>query len=280
VLLVCGLLKDHHSSQEWRPAAAAVFVEARDLEQELCSDVQLHHMLWTCTHVLEQDALQQQQQQQEQQQDCTAGSSARYLQEDLTQGAINTASSSGKNRELLLLARSLLHHMQLESLTPAGLTAPHKRQRSADAQVLTLQEQQAILSGLLAEQKVLVGRMQALLLDPAASPVVELDAESKQVLLAPLQANSPPAATATAVAAAAAAAGDGTHAGTADEVTEVQLDLQLVRQLLRQHPDPAVRAEVYAAGLLQRLDGLLFLWGELAEIRRKIGRCAVGRDLC
>jgi hypothetical protein len=258
VLLVSGLLKDHHSSQEWRSGAAAVFVEARDLEQELCNDIQLHHMLWTCTHMVEQDPYRQQQQ------DRTGASSTSNLQADLTQGA--ASGSSGNNRELLLLARSLLRHMQLESLTPAALTAPQQRQRSADAQVLTLQEQRAILSGLLAEQKVLVGRMQALLLDPAAAPVVELDAESKQVLLAPLQANSPPAAT------AGAAAGDATDAGAADEVTEVQLDLQLVLQLLQQHPDPAVRAEVYAAGLLQRLDGLLSLWGDLAELRRKIGR--------
>lgn len=54
--------------------------------------------------------------------------------------------------------------------------------------------------------------------------------------------------------------------------TEVCLDLQLVTQLLQQHPNADVRADVYCAGLLQRLDGLLLLWGELAEVRRKIGR--------
>lgn len=53
---------------------------------------------------------------------------------------------------------------------------------------------------------------------------------------------------------------------------DVCLDLQLVAQLLQQHPNAEVRADVYAAGLLQRLDGLLTLWGDLAEVRRKIGR--------
>jgi hypothetical protein len=183
--------------------------------------------------------------------------------------------------------------MQLESLIPASLAAP-QQQNSADAQVLSVQEQQAIMSGLLAEQKVLVGKMRALLLDPAAAPVVELDTDSLHVLMEPLQARAAAAAAiapgngtvgstdskmqqvASPAASAASdertlAPADGASAST-DYETQVQLDFQLVSQLLQQHPDAAVRAEVYAAGLLQRLDGLLSAWGGLAEVRRKIGR--------
>jgi hypothetical protein len=105
--------------------------------------------------------------------------------------------------------------------------------------------------------------------------MVELDAESKEVLLAPLQAYSTPAApqAATTAASAAPTAAAGSAACAAGgELTEVQLDMQLVSAVLQRHPDPAVRAEVYAAGLLQRLDALLSAWGELAEVRLKIGR--------
>lgn len=248
------MLKDHHSNQQWRSAAAAVFVQARSLEQELCSDVQLHHALWVCLEQLQQDAAQ----------DATHAT-------PLT-AAVSSSSSSGS---LVVLARSLLRHMELESLTPATLTRP-RRAASTDAAVLTLQEQQAILSGLLTEQKVLASRLQALLFDPTAAPVVQLDAESKAVLLAPLQAYStaaaPQAAAVAPPAAPAAAAGGAAACAVDDELTEVQLDMQLVSAVLQQHPDPAVRAEVYAAGLLQRLDALLSAWGDLAEVRLKIGR--------
>lgn len=249
---MCGMLKDHHSNQQWRSAAAAVFVQARSLEQELCSDVQLHHALWVCLQQLQQDA-------------ATGATHATSL---------TAAVSSSSSGSLVLLARSLLRHMELESLTPATLTRP-RRAASTDAAVLTLQEQQAILSGLLTEQKVLASRLQALLFDPTAAPVVQLDAESKAVLLAPLQAYSTPAApqaAAVAPPAAPAAAAGGAACAVDDELTEVQLDMQLVSAALQQHPDPAVRAEVYAAGLLQRLDALMSAWGDLAEVRLKIGR--------
>jgi len=262
VLLVSGLLKDHHTSPEWRAAAAAVFVEARGLEQELCSDRELQGALHTCLLQLEQSEAavpppQKQQQQQQQQQQRPAAPA-----EELASPAAPYTSSS-----LALLARSLLRHMQLESLTPASL-AGSSQQHGSQTTVLSLQEQQAILSGLLAEQKVLVNRMQALLLDPAAAPHVHLDWESAAVLLEPLQANSP--------AAAAASAEGVTGQQDSDGGTELVLDMQLVMQLLQRHPDAAVRSEVYAAGLLQRLDGLLTLWGELAEVRRKIGRYGLG----
>jgi hypothetical protein len=329
VLLVCGLLKDRHRDQKWRAAATAVFVEARSLEQEVCSDVQLHKALWACLQHLEQAAPTKQQQQEA---DSASTSTPPDLFAVLSSPAPASRLTAGNNRSsshedsssvLIALARSLLRHMQLESLSPASLTTPQQQlQHTSDASVLSLQEQQALLSGLIAEQKVLVNRMQALLLDPAAAPVVELDAESREVLLSPLQAISyAGAATAQAVAAAAAygtpaaagtpapayaapaqatAALSGSSAaitGTTHEAagaagalgsarpappaaaadgpggdTEVCLDLPLVTQLLQQHPDAEVRADVYAAGLLQRLDGLLSLWGELAEVRRKIGR--------
>ena len=335
VLLVCGLLKDRHIDQQWRAAATAVFVEARSLEQEVCSDVQLHRALWACLQHLEQAAAAKQQHQKA---DSTSTSTLPDLFAVFSSpAAASHPTGSNSNRSVLIaLARSLLRHMQLESLTPASLTAPqHQLQHSSDASVLSQQEQQALLSGLMAEQKVLVNRMQALLLDPSAAPVVEVDAESREVLLSPLQATAyaggaattaagapgPAHATGTAAAAGAAeagtaglaaaaglmrtapaapaqaaavpaaatmgiaheagdAAGMAVPAPTAPAVaadgpggdTEVCLDLQLVTQLLQQHPNAEVRADVYCAGLLQRLDGLLLLWGELAEVRRKIGR--------
>lgn len=279
MLLVCGLLKDRHSSQQWRAAAAAVFVEARSLEQAVCSDVQLQQGLLACVQQLEHSIETSTQQRQQQAQTGSAEGT------DSSTPALTSANTSTWSAaQLHLLARSLLRHMQLESLTPCSMaalpTAGQQHRHQADAQVLTLQEQQAILSGLLAEQKVLVNRLQALVFDPAAAPVVELDADNAQVVLGPLQQQGllpllPLQGNSAQQAAAAGTAGavsGGSTGGSSAVVQELRLDLQTVTRLLRMHTDADVRAEVYSAGLLCRLDGVLSVWAELAEVRRKIGR--------
>lgn len=232
VLLVCGLLKDQHNKQEWQTAAAAVFVEARTLEQDICSDVHLQQGL-----LLAQQQLQLHQQQHN----------------------ISTRTLESSSRECLLLARALRKHMQLEGLNPQGF-AGLKRSRSAEpqAQVLSADEQRAILSGLQAEHRGLLSRMQDLLLNPAAAPSVQIDANSCNILLQPLRDSG-------ASTAGGAAAVDG-------EEVEVKLDFQLVQQLLQQHPDADVRADVWSVGVLQQLDKLLLLCKDLAEVRRRIAR--------
>jgi hypothetical protein len=276
-----------------------VFVEAREFEQQLCSDLQLQQMLWVCLQWLQQQDSSVRTPKHQQPRAQSASALPQSTPAAAAAEAAVCSTNSSRRSELVLLAQSLLSHMQLESLNSASLAAP-QQQNSADAQVLSMQEQQAIMSGLLAEQKVLVGKMQALLLDPAAAPVVELDADSFHVLMAPLQTRAAAAATASSAVPAndddsgdagstdsqlqqaipprGNAAADHTPASTdgpsasTDDITQVQLDSKLVSQLLQQHPDAAVRAEVYAAGLLQRLDALLSAWGDLAEVRCKIGR--------
>lgn len=262
-----ALLKDRHQQQAWRTASTAVFVQVRSLEQELCSDVQLQQGLLACMAWLEQ------QEQQETQR-------ARQSQDSADEVPPSWPGHDGR-QILTSLAQGLLRHMQVESLTPLTVAAAAVQRCSSSssqqAQVLSLAEQQALMSGLLAEQKVLVNNMQAVLLDPAAAPMVELDPESAAVVLEPLQANLTAAAAAAGVGMGSSPAAEASTAAAAaaqdtDGVTELRLDLQLVQQLLQLHPDSAVRAEVHSAGLLQRLDVLLSQWGQLAEVRRKIGR--------
>jgi hypothetical protein len=221
------LLKDQHSNQQWRSAAAAVFVEARTLEQDICSDLPLQQgLLLACQQ------LQQQQQQ------------------DDTQPSPNSSSSSSSEdtHSLLLLGKALLKHMQLEGLSPLGF-AGLKPNQDAEPQVLSAEQQASILSALQAQQRLLVKRLQELLLSPSMAPVVQLDAESREVLLGPLQQLQSAAAAAAEVpgtqrpeqstapaAPAAAAAGS-----AAAEEADVVLSLSLVQQLLMQHPSPEVR---------------------------------------
>lgn len=233
-----SLLKDHAAQRPWRSAAAAVFVEARTLEQEVCSDVRLQQALLLCR----------------------------------ASGQAHAGGAASRR-----LCRSLLKHMQLEALHPgafamaaaaaAGADTAHVQQQRLPEQpeVLSAAEKAALLFGLRAEHKALSSRIQALLADDAAAPVVQLDADSRRIVLAPLLQDP-------------AAAANGAAAAEDDDAEELALTLPLVIQLLQRHPDAAVRAEVYAAGLLQRLDGLLALWRELAEVRRKIGRCV--RRVC
>jgi hypothetical protein len=46
----------------------------------------------------------------------------------------------------------------------------------------------------------------------------------------------------------------------------------LVQVVLQSHPDPEVRQQVYAAGVLQRLDAVVQVWQQLAEVQRKVAR--------
>lgn len=278
VLLLCGLLKDQHSSQQWRSAAAAVFVEARTLEQDICSDLPLQQgLLLACKQL-------QQQLQQQQQADSTV--SANNNSTSSSRSRSNSGSSS-HTPSLLLLGKALLKHMQLEGLSPLGF-AGLKPNQDSEPQVLSAEEQATLLSGLQAEQRLLVKRVHELLLSPGMAPVVQMDAGSREVLLGPLQEQAAVAAASAAAEAAVPEATDrhetgqtGAAAGgaavaaaaaAAAEETDLVLSLSLVQQLLEQHPNPEVRRDVYEAGLLQQLDRLLAAWGQLAEVRRKIAR--------
>jgi hypothetical protein len=214
VLLLCGLLKDQHSSQQWRRAAAAVFVEARQLEQDICSDLPLQQGL-----LLAYKQLQQQQQQQ-------------YNVKNTTQNHSSSSSSSSSSEDAtsLLLAKALLKHMQLEGLSPRGFAGLQPNQDS-EPQVLSVKEQAGLLASLQAEQRLLIKRMQDLLLSPSMAPVVQMDLESKQVLLGPLQQQQQQQQQQEPAAAAAASV----------EESDLVLTLGLVHQLLTEHPDSEVR---------------------------------------
>jgi uncharacterized membrane protein YgcG len=46
----------------------------------------------------------------------------------------------------------------------------------------------------------------------------------------------------------------------------------LVQVVLQSHPDPEVRQQVYAAGVLQRLDAVVYVWQQQAEVQRRVAR--------
>jgi hypothetical protein len=234
VLLLCGLLKDQHSNQQWRSATAAVFVEARTLEQDICSDLPLQQGLLL--------ACQQIKQQQQQQEDGDGFLSK--VSTDSTQSSSSSSSSYLDDPSTLVrLSKALLKHMQLEGLSPLGF-AGLKPNQDTEPQVLSVAEQASILSGLQAEQRLLVKRMQDLLLSSDLAPVVTLDAESLKVLMEPLQQQQqqPPAAgQGRAPPVTSTQTGQIEQpAAAAAEDADLVLNLGLVQQLLAQHPSPEV----------------------------------------
>jgi len=366
VLLLSSLIKDRHNQQDWQAAAAAVFVEARSFEQEVCSDMLLQQALLLALEELQcqLDQLKaQQERQQQESEECDSWTSHHSSSRSVTgcSGGNSTSNSDCHGASVLetnlQLARALWKHMQLDGLNPGGFAGLAGIQVNHDgicrdlylsqtaivnnAGVLSREEQQVLLSGLLAGSSVLLSDMQGLLLDPDVAPVVELDLDSRQVVLGPvglmpgaqnvlsrmgtasLIGTDLPAQDLMTTAATEhhhqqhhqhrnlqqqAETGQqggqqqqqqqeeelNTEAGRADHGHVIAgrsqgpehtpaadaagderllLDTDLVRHLLQQHPDPAVRSDVYEVGVLQRLDKLLLLWGDLAESRRKSARC-------